>query len=251
MTLRTPPSPRRVAASQALHWVAEGWRLFAARPLIWLVIALVSFSALAILSVVPLVGRVLAMVVLQVLAGGMVAAADHLRERGELHVAELFEGFRQHAGNLAIVGLLFGLALTMAGILTVIVTLIASAIARIFSHLPFGIDMLVQALFADWLITAAVTLVVMLGLWFAPALVMLDRRPPFEAMRASFAACIANPGATAILAALLVFGVPTIVTLSLGFGVLLVIPLVATTAYASYRDVFAAEPAPLHEEVVI
>ena len=146
---------------------------------------------------------------------------------------------------LAMVGLLFGLALTIAGIATFVVTLFASAIAHLFSGLPFRFDMLIQSLFADWLVSAAVTIALLLTLWFAPALVMLGGRPPFEAMRLSLRACIHNAGASMLLALLLSIGVPLLLTVTFGFGILVLIPLISTTIYASWRDVYA--PAPVVE----
>ncbi len=233
-----PIQPRSVPATHVFRWLTEGWLLFAKKPLEWVLMALATFMLLFVSGAIPFIGRVLAMVILQVLAGGMVAAAHHLHERDELHVAEVLDGFKQHAGNLAMVGLLFGLALTVAGIATFMVTLFASAIAHLFSGLPFRFDMLIQSLFADWLVSAAVTVALLLTLWFAPALVMLGRRPPFEAMRLSLRACIHNAGASLLLALLLSFVVPLLLTLTFGFGILVLIPLISTTIYASYRDVF-------------
>ncbi len=233
--------PRSVPATHVFNWLLDGWRLFAKKPLEWALMALVAFLLLMVTGWIPLVGRIVAMVILQILAGGMVAAAQHLDERNELHVSEVLDGFRRHVGNLAMVGLLFGLALTIAGIATFLVTLFASAIAHLFAGLPFRLDMLVQSLFADWLVSAAVTVALMLTLWFAPALVMLGSRPPFEAMRLSLRACIRNAGASLLLALLLSFAVPLLLTLTFGFGILVLIPLISTTIYASWRDVFAAE----------
>jgi hypothetical protein len=233
--------PRSVPATHVFRWLAEGWQLFVKRPVEWVLMALATFLLLMISGAIPVIGRMLAMVILQVLAGGMVAAAHHLYEREELHVAEVLDGFKQHAGNLAMVGLLFGLALTIAGIATFVVTLFASAIAHLFSGLPFRFDMLIQSLFADWLVSAAVTIALLLTLWFAPALVMLGGRPPFEAMRLSLRACVHNAGASMLLALLLSIGVPLLLTVTFGFGILVLIPLISTTIYASWRDVFAPE----------
>ncbi|MCL2657809.1 MAG: hypothetical protein FWD62_10415 [Betaproteobacteria bacterium] len=237
-----PPSLRSVPATQVFRWVMAGWRLFIRKPLEWVLMAFVTFLLLAFTGALPFFGRILAMIILQVLAGSMVAAAHHLHERDDLHISEVFDGFRQHAGNLAMVGLLFGLALTLAGIATFAITLLTNAIAHFFAGLPLRIDMLIESLFADWLVSAAVTVALLLTLWFAPALVMLDARPPFEAMRLSLRACIHNASASLLLALLLSIVVPLFLTLTFGFGILVLIPLISTTIYASYRDVFELDP---------
>ena len=241
MTAAPVPHARKREARRAFYWLAQGWQLFWRKPGIWVLMALSCFLSLFVAGLIPVVNRVLAMVLLQIFAGGMVAAARHLHQGGDMKLAEVLEGFRSHAGNLAIVGMLLGLALTLAGFATMAISLVASAITRLLEGAPFGLDMLWNSLFADWLVSAAFTVAMLIALWFAPALVMLDRRPPFEAMQLSFRACMFNPGATAILALLLSIAVPTVISLTLGFGILLVIPMVATTLYCSYRDVFGEE----------
>lgn len=234
--------PRRIPyhtpATHVLQWLNAGWRLFASHPGEWVLMGLLAFATLALLGIVPLIGRVLAMAGLQILAGGMLAAAHSVHLTGKLKFSQIFDGFRLHPGNLALVGVLFGLALTLAGFITFLISIVVSATAHALSGLPFGLDMLLQALFADWIVSLGAVIVMLLALWFAPALVMLDRVPPFEAMRLSLRACLRNGGATLTLAAILAFVVPAFVTLTLGFGIFIVLPLVATTVYASYRDVF-------------
>lgn len=230
--------PHHTPAAHALQWLREGWRLFATHPGEWVLMALLILVSLTLVGIVPMIGRILAMVLLQILAGGMLAAAHSVHETGKLRFSHFFDGFRLHPGNLALVGMLFGLALTLAGFATFLIAIVISAVSHLLSNLPFGLDMLVQALFADWTVTLVAVIVMLLALWFAPALVMLDRVPPFDAMRLSLRACLRNGGATLMLAAILAIAVPAFVTLTLGFGIFIVVPLVATTVYASYRDVF-------------
>ncbi len=234
------PTPAQVPASSALSWLREGWRLFMAHPAVWSVMGAATFLVLAIAVWLPLIGRVLAMVVLQVLAGGMVAAAHHSRETGTLKINELWDGLRKHAANLAMIGVLQGIALTAAGILTFITSLVLALLLDITGLAGFDWITLALSWVADIFVSFVVVMGMLLALWFAPPLVMLNRASPFDAMRLSFRAALHNTGASALVGAVLVLGVPLAITASFGFGIVVVIPLVATTIYASWRDVFAS-----------
>ena len=76
-----------------------------------------------------------------------------------------------------------------------------------------------------------------MALWFAPALVLLAGLKPVAALRASFTACLKNWLVLSVygllLGLLLLFGLLTI-----GLGLLVVLPLLAASLYFSYRDIF-------------
>lgn len=237
------PVPARVPPGRALIWLREGWQLFMQHPAIWVAMGALTFVLLAIAVPLPLVGRVLAMVVLQVLAGGMIAAARHADESGTLQLNELWEGLRKHAANLAMIGVLQGIALTAAGILTMLTSLALGLLLDLTGLSHFSLITVVLSWMADLFVSFIVVVGMLLALWFAPALVMLNRASPFDAMRLSFRATTHNIGAAGLLSLLLFIGVPLIVISTFGFGIVLVIPLVATTIYASWRDVIGANPA--------
>lgn len=237
------PVAARVPASHALTWLKQGWRLFLAHPAVWAVMGAATFLVLAIAVWLPLIGRVLAMVVLQILAGGMVAAARHSDETGALKINELWEGLRRHAANLAMIGVLQGITLTAAGFLAMLTSLLLGLLLDVTGLSHF--DWITVAV--SWLVDLFVSFVVVMGmllaLWFAPALVMLNRASPFDAMRLSFRAAVHNPGASALLGLILMVGIPLLITVTFGFGIVVVIPLIATTIYASWREVIGASPA--------
>ena len=75
--------------------------------------------------------------------------------------------------------------------------------------------------------------------WFAPALVMLRNEEPVSAMKGSFAACLVN------IWPLTVYGLIGIVlmivaTIPFGLGWFVLCPVIATSIYASYKDIFGA-----------
>ncbi|GAA5173582.1 hypothetical protein GCM10025771_01180 [Niveibacterium umoris] len=237
------PVPASVPPSRALNWLREGWRLFMAHPASWAVMGAAAFVVIAIAVWLPFIGRVLAMVVLQILAGGMVAAARHSDETGTLKINELWDGLRRHAANLAMIGVLQGIALTATGILAMITSLLLGMILDVTGLAHFDWITFVVSWLVDLFVSFVVVMAMLLALWFAPALVMLNRASPFDAMRLSFRAAVHNPGASAVVGLCLVIGIPLVITMTFGFGIVVVIPLVATTIYASWRDVIGASPA--------
>jgi uncharacterized membrane protein len=102
----------------------------------------------------------------------------------------------------------------------------AAAIAGISGAALFGalIALVIGALF-------------LLAWWFAPALVTLNRAPPVEALKASFAASLANLGALTVFG-LIGIGLAIVATLPMGLGWLVLAPVGVGAGYASWREVF-------------
>ena len=79
----------------------------------------------------------------------------------------------------------------------------------------------------------------LMALWFAPALVVFNKMPALEALKASFEACLKNAfplGAFGLMLMLLA----VFAALPAGLGVLVLFPVLIGANYASYRDVFVA-----------
>jgi uncharacterized membrane protein len=74
------------------------------------------------------------------------------------------------------------------------------------------------------------------ALWFAAPLVVLRDTPPLDAMKLSLSACFNNFGAFVVLGVLIYVLIWAM--LPAGLGVLVLIPVLAGTLYASYQDVF-------------
>ncbi len=216
------PHPGAVTPARALRWFAFGWRLFLKNPLVWLAQAVVLLAILALAAVLPFINAIVAPLAFPMLIAGMVDSADRL-DRGEtIYVFHLFEGVRRHAGNLLVVGGFYLLGALLDGWL-----------AHAVGVETYGSALLFTALWS----------MLILALWFAPALVMLQGVAPLEAMQLSVRACFAN------LPALIVFAVALcilvwVALLPYGLGMLVLVPVIAGTALASWRDVFSAPPVP-------
>ncbi len=241
------PTLRRVPARRSFAWLAAGWRTFAAHPADWILMALCAFALLAIpavvLAPVPLIGPMIPPILLTLLLGGMLQVADNQLGDGQSHFLQLFDGFRQHPGNLTLVGVFYALPLILVHLLLILlaggllVTLLGSSLGGLLSDLTNTV--------LTMLVDLGIALGIFLLLWgllllamlFAPALIMLSGVPPLDAMRLSLAASLKNLGAILGLAIML-YVLFALALLPFGFGILLFIPLLVGTLHAAWRDLF-------------
>jgi len=230
------PHPRNLAASQALDWLAAGWRTFLKAPGLWLVQALAYIVVLFALGLVPLLGWAAVLVAFPILSAGMVAGAAELESGRRLRFGHLFEGLRRHAANLLMVGLFYLLGGLLAGLIAaaiggsaVLTGYILGALAGV--GLAIGGVMLASAVFT------VLWVGLIMALWFAPALVLLHDVAPLEAMRLSVNACTHNLPCFGLLA-LMLYVLIWVAMLPAGLGMLVLVPVLAGALHASYLDAF-------------
>jgi uncharacterized membrane protein len=78
---------------------------------------------------------------------------------------------------------------------------------------------------------------VMMMVWFAPALIVINKMPLFKAMAMSFKACLVNMLPFLIYS--IVMGILfCIASIPLGLGFLVMIPVMYASIFTSYRDIF-------------
>jgi uncharacterized membrane protein len=242
--------PQRLAAAQGWQWIKRGYALFMKAPPLWIVVVLICFIAATVLSSVPVVGEPLASLLLPVVLAGLMAGCRALEHGEELELAHLFSGFRQHTaqlvtlGGIALVGqfLIFGVMMMVGG---------AALVGILMSGQPVEDPEIVKQAIsgAGIAILLGLTLfsVLMMAMQFAPMLVYFNNATPVEAMKLSLRAFLANIGPMLVYGAtFMVLALLASIPMMLGWLVLL--PIVFTSLYACYRDIFpplkdAAPPA--------
>ena len=235
-----PPAPGDVVPGHALDWLAAGWRIFMRAPLVWALQALIFFVILAALGMVPFLGWAAAPVTLPVLVAGMLSGARAL-DRGEpLHVGQLFDGLRQHAGNLLLVGLFHLLGLLLAALAAAAIggsAMLTGAAAGALGAIA-GAGVAAGGMMLGVVVFTVLWALLMMAMWFAPALVMLHEVAPLDAMKLSVRACFHNLLAFIVLAALLYVGV-WVAMVPAGLGMLVLIPVIAGALYAAWKETFS------------
>ena len=250
---------RVVAARQGAVWLADGWRLFRAAPLGWLAMVFAYWIIMTLASVVPFIGVAAASIMVPAFSVGFMAAARVASRRGPVELSLLFDGFRHQPKSQLILGVIYLMAL---GTLLSATTLVDDG--ALASWMLTGRRPAEEALQSDDFLQALAVAAllytpVLMAFWFAPPLAAWHGVGPIKALFFSFVACLLNWRPFLVygaFSALVVVVLPLAVLLtlmlaslkiaamSLVFPVLLVLlPTLFASFYASYRDVFGVEQA--------
>jgi uncharacterized membrane protein len=223
-------STRKVPLSNAFDWISHGWEGFLAAPKQWLGLGLVAYLFFATvdwlaiyalatatgpfrsaLGAVLLLGPICLLPL--VTAGGLHACRK--LERGETtEFADLFWGLGSKRGALMAVGLIY-----LIGLLSLI-----------------GLGYLISGPLAVFLPLLA-GFAFLMAIWYMTPLVSFAGLSPLDALTASFFACGRNLGAFVIFGFVMMV-LHALAVLPMGLGLLLLLPVVIGSMYASYRDIF-------------
>jgi hypothetical protein len=233
-----PPAhlaPRAVSWRHALAWYEDAMRLVRQRPATWAMLAFLTLAAEFALEATPGFGPTLGKIVVPLVACGMLyaaAAADCGAGPSLLHAAAAFR-----APVPAI------LAVVAAGALTF-------AAEAFTAWWVAGVNLLSPDAAGGALTATAIAGIYAIGilaslpLTFVPFHVLFERVAPGAAFAASWNGFVLNTLPLLVYAAvslvLLGFGL-----LTMGIGLVLVLPLWAASSYAAWKDVFAVREAPL------
>jgi uncharacterized membrane protein len=237
--------PRAVDAGRGASWFSEGWRLFTPAVGPWILIVIVGFFLHLVLAFIPVLGSIASQLIFPVLMAGLMLGCRAI-DRGEpLTVAHLFAGFGPRVGPLLIVALIY-LAAAVAIVIFVVALLFVFFGAAVLSQLWSSQDSMSTAAamgglaligLVGGLVFLLLFLPVVMAVWFAPALIVLNGLEPWESMKLSFFGCLRN------ILPFLVYGVvwiglAIVATIPLFLGWLVLGPVTVASIYASYCDIF-------------
>lgn len=229
---------RGVEAGRGWDWIAAGWELFKKQPGMWIALVLVAFVIFFVLALIPVVGSLATFVLSPVFAAGVLVAARNVDEGRPFEIGDLFAGFRQKLGPLATVGAIYlGAAVVIA--LVVGLATGASVFAMMSGAGAEATPAAAMTVILAMLIMLALLLPVVMAVWFAPALVMFHDKGAVDAMKESFSGCLRNIVPFLVYGVvMMVFGV--IASIPLGLGWLVLGPVLCTSFYTSYKDIYLA-----------
>ena len=229
---------RNVPPGDAFEWLRQGWALFVANPGMWIVLTIVLIVAMVGLTLIPLIGALASMLLAPILAAGLMRACQRVESGEPLDLSDLLSGFRHNSNHLITLGLvvLVSLAIVFVGVFVLGGGGVAAAIL---GGSPIGIGIALGGLLFGFFLSMVLMVPFFMALWLAPALVFFNNMAPVEALKASFNACAKN--ALAVLA----YGVVVVTllffaALPAGLGLLVLVPVIAGSTYAAYRDLFLA-----------
>jgi len=234
--------PQRLAAVQGWQWIKQGYALFMKAPLLWVVLLLIYFIAAVGLSAVPVVGEPLTSLLMPAVLVGLMAGCRALEHGDELELAHLFSGFQQRTaqlvtlGGIALVGqfLIFGVMMMVGG---------ATLVSILMSGQPVeDPEIIKQAISgAGFAVLLGLTLfsVLVMAMQFAPMLVFFNNIAPVAAMKLSLRAFLYNIGPMTMYGMTFIF-LAILATIPMMLGWLVLMPIMFTSVYAAYSDIFPA-----------
>jgi hypothetical protein len=249
-----PTQARVVGARRGAAWLREGARLFRAAPFGWIAIVFAYWLITIVVSLVPLAGAAVATMMVPAFSLGFMAAARAAGAGGRIEPALLFEGFRHERRAMLALGVVYLACLAL--ILGATALIDGGALAGwMTSGVRPGDEVLQTDAFLWALVCGAALYVpVMMLFWFAPPLAAWHATGAAKALFFSFFACLINwqaflayAAVTALVALLVPFLLLLIVASLAGpapvatilFPALVVLlPVLFASFYASYRDVF-------------
>jgi uncharacterized membrane protein len=231
---------KHVAAGHGWLWLKQGYALFIKSPLLWMVLLMICFIGAAGVSLVPVVGQPLVSLLTPVIMAGLMAGCRTLEEGEELELAHLFSGFQNMTNQLVTLGgitlvaqyLIFGVMIAVGGgaLVTILMSGEQPPDPNAFAQIIAGAGISVM-------IGIVLFIVLLMAMQFAPMLVYFNKVAPIAALKLSLSAFLANVGAIFVYDMIFI-GLAIIASIPMMLGWLVLIPVMITSIYACYRDIF-------------
>ncbi len=235
--------PTRKPIGNGWHWVTRGFWHFRQNPFAWVGAMVVWLVIAVVASLIPFIGSLAVTIFSPVVLAGFMIGAE-FQDRGEdFKIGHLFAGFSSNLGQLVLAGVLYlvGLILCMAamGIMMGGMFAILGGMGGMEEPDPEMIAAIMSSptMMLSLLVGLGLMIPLLMAYWFAPALIALEGVSAIYAMKQSFIGCLKN------VLPFLLYGIVGMVLLVLGslplaLGLLIVIPVLVASIYASFRDIY-------------
>jgi uncharacterized membrane protein len=233
--INTPLESRQVSVGNAWAWIVSGFNLFKANPVMWIVILLIYLAIIIPISLIPVIGSVVSTLLAPVFAAGMMWGCKALVLKQDLEINHLFEGFKKNTAQLISVGGIY-----MLSLLVIMVMLVMSLNKEVVELLMKGQEVSPEqasAMMLPILLAMLFIVPILMAYWYAPVLIGLHNLTAVEAMKLSFIACLKNM-LPFLLYGLIFTLILVVAIIPFGLGLIVAIPVMMTSLYTSYVDVF-------------
>lgn len=226
---------RQVPAGNGWAWIVSGFNLFKANPVMWIVILLIYLAIIIPISFIPIIGSIATTLLAPVFAAGMMWGCKALVLKQDLEINHLFEGFKKNTAQLISVGGVYMLSLLVIMVM-VVLTLDKGTIELLMKGQEVSQEQ-ASIMMLPMLIAMLFILPVLMAYWYAPVLVGLHNLTVMEAMKLSFTACLKNM-LPFLLYGLIFMVIIVVALIPIGLGLIVAVPVMMTSLYSSYVDVF-------------
>jgi hypothetical protein len=173
-------------------WLKDAATMLAAYRVPWLLLVGCYYLIQLLVSAIPVAGPLVLMVLRPVFTVGFLAAAWTQERGGKPQVRHLLRGFGSNLWALLPVGIVLIVGLTLAVLSTALVdggVLLDAITSNAIRDESFAASSRVEAAMLLGIVLALFTI---LAIWFAPALIVFQDCGPWQAMRMSLRAALAN-----------------------------------------------------------
>jgi len=234
---------RKVSVTHGWMWIKQGYWLFKKSPLLWMVLTSIGVVGLFGISTIPLVGDPLSTLLFPALLAGFMFGCHALAQGEELELPHLFSGFKQHANKLISLG-----GMNLVGQLLILGLMMLTGGAAVVGIMMSGktasdpAELLPAFAGAGFALTVGVILfsTLLMAMQFAPMLVIFRNMAPLPAMKASLRAFLRNMMPLTVYG-LMLLPFAILASLPMMLGWLFLLPIIITSMYAIYRDLFPME----------
>jgi len=234
--------PRKVAASQGFQWVAAGFRLYRKAPLLLSAAFGLLFGVVMALGLIPVVGGSLSELASPLMVAGFMAAYRALDRGNELELPQFLAGVQGPLIPLMTVGAVQLLGALLIGKIMLSMGFdpqAVMALAQDKNATPEAMQAMMSQAMPALLTGLALFTPLIMATWFAPALILFGGARPATALGVSLKAVTKNWAAmltNSLALGLLLFFAALIPLL---LGMLVAMPVLFGSLYASYQAIFA------------
>ena len=232
---------RALETGRGLAWIREGFALFMAMPLAWIINTILFLLIMIVLGLIPFVS-LLGTIISPVFFAGIMLGCRSLEEGGELAVSHLFAGFGDRGWDLVKAGLLY-LGLILGVTFIMFLVLGAFGLAASIGGAEAATPQLSLGMLVVIFVATLATIPVVMGFMFSPALLIFNPGlGVVDAYKSSFLACLKNILPFTVFG-LLVIVLSFLAMIPLFLGLLVFIPTMFGATYVAYMDMFGDEVA--------
>ena len=235
-------------AERGIAWLTEGFDYFKCNAGAWIGISIIFLIFYIILSVLPVIGGLLLALLTPVLLGGLILGCHDLDQGKAIAVNHLFAGFSRNTGQLVLLGLLnyIGMILIMVISMVIVMPFLGGMefMTQFMHTMEHGDLTMAPGMFVGMLLVALVGMLfylpLIMALWFAPALIVIDRQTAVDALVNSFKGCLKNI-VPFLLYGLLGLVLAIVASIPFMLGWLVLFPMIVASVYLGYKDIFKEE----------
>ncbi len=228
--------PRAVDAGRGASWLIDGFGYFRKAPGQWVVVCIVGFMIMIGVGFIPVIG-LFSGILAPVWSAGLLLGCKDLEEGKPLTVQHLFAGFRDKLAPLVLSGVL----VSCLSIVIVMVILGPLFLEMLMSGDPEALaNPDLPGLLIRILLIFLLMIPVYAASWFSPALIMLGNIGIMDALKFSLSAGLRNI-LPFLVYSLMGFVLLIPVMLTLGLGMLVVGPMIFSSIFISFKEIFVEE----------